>query len=175
MKLASKGIIAVFKDSLDRIDAPIFAFEPRFDVIITTNQVWALNQKAFESLFKDSEAVLAKTSEWVESLSGHLPIEGGSKVYLADRLKKNSVLRNKVLSVLRKPHISGLKTEDIEAAIERHSLSPQILNAYGQFVFDSSTERDILQLLNEDLFTGEFSGSAYAASKKATRSGDGGS
>ena len=165
MKLASKGIIAVFKDSLDRIDAPIFAFEPRFDVIITTNQVWALNQKAFESLFKDSEAVLAKTSEWVESLSGHL----------ADRLKKNSVLRNKVLSVLRKPHISGLKTEDIEAAIERHSLSPQILNAYGQFVFDSSTERDILQLLNEDLFTGEFSGSAYAASKKATRSGDGGS
>jgi hypothetical protein len=39
----------------------------------------------------------------------------------------------------------------------------------GELIFDRETERDLLNLLNEDLFTGDFSGDRYAASRKARR------
>jgi hypothetical protein len=36
-------------------------------------------------------------------------------------------------------------------------------------VFNKDTERDLLLLLNEDLWAGDFSGQQYAAARKARR------
>ncbi len=48
---------------------PILAFDSTFDVILLGNSVWIVNQANFEDLFKESEAVLARTSEWVDQLN----------------------------------------------------------------------------------------------------------
>ena len=69
VSLAAKGVVAVFDDTLTRVTQPILAFDSTFDVILLGSSVWILNQKNFEGLFKESEAVLARTSEWVDQLS----------------------------------------------------------------------------------------------------------
>ena len=75
---------------------PILAFDSAFDVILLGSSVWVLNQKNFEGLFKESEAVLARTWEWVDHLNQVLPISAESKEWLATRLRQNSVMRRKV-------------------------------------------------------------------------------
>ncbi|MFC4070717.1 Kiwa anti-phage protein KwaB-like domain-containing protein [Actinoplanes subglobosus] len=171
VQLATKGLVAVLSSALTRVENPIFAFRPEFDVVISPSGVFALNQKSFEALFKDSEPVLAKTSQWVEELSAVLPVESASKAYLADRLKANVHLRRKVQAILKKPHLHRLTTVDLVSAMQKHDLEPSDLIQNEELVFSSSTEREILQLLNEDLFKGDFSGDRYAASKKSPRPG----
>ncbi|MEU8082241.1 Kiwa anti-phage protein KwaB-like domain-containing protein [Micromonospora sp. NPDC049101] len=170
IKLGDKSLVAFLRESLDKVTEPIFAFDRFFDVIIAPDgAVTVLNQKGFNALFKDTEVVLAKTSEWVEELSGVLPIEAGSKVYLAEQLRKNSILRNKIQAILRKPHLMKLTPDALVEKMKNHDLEPDLLLDDGELVFNAQTKTDLLLLLNEDLFKGDFSGDSYAASKKAAR------
>ena len=82
VSLTSKGVIAIFDQTLTRVTHPILAFDSTFDVILRGSSVWILNQKNFEALFKESEAVLSQTSEWVEKLGHNLPITADSKAWL---------------------------------------------------------------------------------------------
>ena len=74
VKLATKSLVAIFDQTLTRVTDPILAFDQNFDVIIRGEGVWVLNQRNFEGLFKETEAVLAKTAKWAEELAQSLPI-----------------------------------------------------------------------------------------------------
>jgi hypothetical protein len=50
-----------------------------------------------------------------------------------------------------------------------HGLAADNLMKDGSLVFNKDTERDLLLFLNEDLWTGDFSGDEYAAARKARR------
>ena len=68
VSLAGKGVVAVFDDALTRVTRPILAFDSTFDVVLLGSSVWILNQKNFEALFKESEAVLpARRNGWTSS------------------------------------------------------------------------------------------------------------
>jgi hypothetical protein len=167
VSLASKGLVAVFDDTLTRVTQPILAFDDEFDLLLYSNEVWIFNQAHFERLFKESDAVLALTAKWVDDLSQFLPIAAGGKDYLAARLRQNSVLRRKVQSILRSDYLSKLSTDVLIESMRKHSLDPSKLLADGELVFTKETEADTLYLLNEDLWTGDFSGDQYAAARKA--------
>src|SRR5262249_55280359 len=137
--------------------------------IITPGDVWILDQRNFELLFKESEAVLAKAPEWVEQLSRALPIVEEGKEWLASRLKQNSVLRRKVHGILRSSYLAKLTPEIMQYRMIGHGLDPGKLMQDGQLVFNKDTENDILLFLNEDLWTGDFSGEEYAAMRKTRR------
>jgi hypothetical protein len=169
VKLGDKGLVGIFDDTLTRVTNPVFAFSPSFDVAITFEGVWALDQKNFEGLFKESEAVLAKTGEWIEALSTALPIADEGKEEFGLRLRQNSLLRRKIQSVLRSPHLSTLTVAKLKRRMISRGLDPSRLVSDGKLIFNRETERDLLQLLNEDLFTGDFSGEQYAAGRKAKR------
>jgi hypothetical protein len=167
--LATKSVIAVFDQTLTRITSPILAFDSIFDLILIGNSVWILNQKNFEALFKESEAVLAHTSEWVEQLNQALPIADDGKEWLGSRLRQNSVMRRKVQSILRSPYLSMLTAEQLSSRMVQHGLIPDNLMRDGELVFNKDTEKEMLLFLNEDLWTGDFSGEQYAATKKSRR------
>lgn len=175
VQLARKGLVGgIFDDTLTRIESPILAFDRYFDVIIGPSDVFILNQKGFEALFKESEAVLAKTNEWVEQLSECLPLADGSKEWLSGRLRSNSLLRRKVLSVLKRPYVTKLSMDVLRQKMSERNLDATELIVDGQVVLNGDVkgaEKDLLQLLNEDLWTGDFSGEQYAASRKSRRSG----
>ena len=169
VSLAGKGVVAVFDDTLTRVTRPILAFDSTFDVILLGGSVWILNQNNFEGLFKESEAVLARTSEWVDQFSQVVPIAGDGKEWLADRLRQNSVMRRKVHSILRSDYLPKLTPDILRAKMSAHGLLPDDLMKDDALIFNKDTEKDLLLFLNEDLWTGDFSGGQYAAARKARR------
>lgn len=170
VSLATKSVVAIFDQTLTRVTQPILAFDSSFDIILHGSAVWILNQRNFEALFKESEAVLAHTSEWVDQLNMVLPIADDGKEWLAGRLRHNSsVMRRKIQSILRSPYLSTLTAEVLSQKMLDHGLIPETLIKDGALIFNRDTEKDMLLFLNEDLWTGDFSGEQYAATKKARR------
>ncbi|GAA4502339.1 hypothetical protein GCM10023191_053740 [Actinoallomurus oryzae] len=169
VQLAKKNLVTVFDQTLVRIERPLLAFDQFYDVIIYPNKVYVLNQKNFEALFKESEAVLAKTSEWASSLSQALPLSDQSVEWVAKRLRETSVMRRRVQSILKSDYLRHLTPDTLRAKMQERGLDPQELIEDGNLVINKETEKDVLLLLNEDLWTGDFSGEQYAASRKAKR------
>jgi hypothetical protein len=165
--LATKGLVAIFNDTLYRVEQPIFAFDNSFDVILSADEVLILSQRNFEALFKESEAVLAKTEKWAEELGRHVPISADAQVWLAGRLRQNSVMRRKVESVLRSKYLDKLTIDELRRRMPEHGLDPDELISAGKLVINKDTEKSVLLLLNEDLWTGDFSGSKYASARKS--------
>jgi hypothetical protein len=169
VSLAGKSVVALFDRTLTRVTRPVLAFDSTFDLVLHGDSVWILNQNNFESIFRESEMVLAHTSEWVDQLHQVLPIEAGSKDWLATRLRQNSVLRRKIQSILRSSYLPILTAEMLRERMIDHGLAPERLMRDDALVFDRDTEKEILLILNEDLWTGDFSGDQYAAARKARR------
>lgn len=167
VSLASKGLVAIFDNALTRVTQPVLAFDERFDLVLYAGEAWIFNQRHFEILFRESEAVLAQTGQWVENLGQVLPISEEGKQWLAARLRQNSVMRRKVQSILRSSYLTKLTPELLASKMTEHKLDPDKLIAGGLLVFNKETENDMLLLLNEDLWTGDFSGDLYAAARKA--------
>jgi hypothetical protein len=165
VKLASK-MVAIFDRTLTHVTDPILAFEDNFDVVLYANEAWIFNQSHFEALFKESDAVLAQTAKWAKDLAAVLPIAEGGTAYLADRLRLNSVMRRKVQSILRSDYLPRLTPDTLVKSMITHGLDPGKLMTNDELIFSKDTERDVLLLLNEDLWTGDFSGEQYAAARK---------
>ncbi|MCX4097663.1 Kiwa anti-phage protein KwaB-like domain-containing protein [Nocardia sp. alder85J] len=169
VQLAKKSLVALFDQTLTRVEKPLLAFDTFYDVIIRPSQVHILHQKNFETLFKESEAVLAKTSEWAESLGKALPISAESVEWLSNRLRQTSVMRRRVQSILKSEYLHQLTDDVLREKMESRGLDPEKLMDGNQLILNKDTERDVLLLLNEDLWTGDFSGEQYAATRKARR------
>jgi hypothetical protein len=167
VSLASKGLVAIFDNTLTRVTQPVLAFDERFDLVLYAGEAWIFNQHHFEILFRESEAVLAQTGHWVENLGMVLPMSEDGKQWLVARLRQNSVMRRKVQSILRSSYLTKLTPELLASKMAEHKLDPDKLIAGGVLVFNKETEKDMLLLLNEDLWTGDFSGDLYAAARKA--------
>ena len=56
-------------NTLDRVTSLFFAFDRRYDAVITSTDVYILDKNAFEGLFKESNAVLAKTTDWIKEVA----------------------------------------------------------------------------------------------------------
>lgn len=167
VKLASKGLIAIFDQTLTRVTEPILAFDSSFDLMLYSDEVWIFDQRNFEALFKESAAVLAQTAEWVDRLAQALPITEEGKQWLAARLRQNSIMRRKVQSILRSSYLPMLTPEILTRKMVEHGLDPARLIINGVLIFNKDTETEMLRLLNEDLWAGDFSGEQYAATRKA--------
>jgi hypothetical protein len=101
VKVAKRGFYALLDQTLTKVENPLLSFDNRFDVVISPGDVHILDQKNFEALFKESEAVLAKTAEWADELNNSVPLSDDSRGWLAKRLRSNSVMRRRVRSILK--------------------------------------------------------------------------
>ncbi len=78
-------------------------------------------------------------------------------------------MRRKVHSITTSSYLPMLTPEILAKKMEEHNLDTGKLLMDGKLVFTSETESDMLLLLNEDLWTGDFSGDQYAAIKDKER------
>jgi hypothetical protein len=169
VQLAKKSLVAVFDDTLMRVVKPLLAFDESYDVIISSSSVLILDQKNFEGIFKESEAVLARTSEWAHELSEALPMSTESEDWLSEQLRKNVFMRRRVQSILKSEYLAKLTPEFLRAKMIENDLEPEKLMNDDGLIIAKETAREILLLLNEDLWTGDFSGQQYAATNKSRR------
>lgn len=171
VRLGTKSVLATLvTGALTRLETPLFAFEDTFDVIVTDSEVFALSQKRFEMLFRDSETVLARAADWVDALAEPLPITPDSRDALLDAVRSNSVYRRKMHSILARGHLADLTPTAIKTKMTEHGLDADRLMPGDELDFTSGNTREILQLLNEDFFTGDFTDAQYAAGSKRARS-----
>ena len=169
VSLATKSMVAVFDDGLRKVEEPILAFDERYDMIVYPGMVHILNQRNFEALFRESDAVLAKVGEWVKGLRKSLPMSQESADWLTARLRKNSVMRRRVRSVLASDYFPTLTVEVLREKIIEQGWNVGRLMDESGLIVTSETENDIIPLLNEDLWVGAFSGNRYSATRKARR------
>lgn len=171
VSLATKSVVArLFDGTLDRVSEPLLAFDNRYDAILTSTTVYVLDKNRFEGMFRDSAAVLAKAADWVDELATDLPITAGSKDELVGALERNSHYRSKVHAILRRPHVKTLTVEVLAERMEAHGLDVNTLMPGGSLDFRSENIKPLLQLLNDDLFEGDFSKEQFAAGSKRRRS-----
>ena len=169
IQLAKKSLRAQFVHGrLDELESPLFAFDNRYDVIITGQTVFVLDKKAFEGLFKNSDAVLAKTGEWIKDVAAVLPFAEGSAAELETILRRNSVLRNKFLAVKERPYLHRITPDTLRSEMAKYGFDPAELMDGDSLKVTGKNAKDVLRLLNEDLFSGGFSQQHYAASGKRT-------
>lgn len=169
IQLAKKSLLAAMVHGrLDELESPLFAFDNRYDVIVTDAQVFVLDKRAFEGLFKNSHAVLAKTSDWINDVAAVIPFADGSADELDTILKRNSVLRNKFLAVRSRPYLTTITPDALRAEMTKYGLDPAELMDGDSLKVTGQNAKDVLRLLNEDLFSGGFSRQHYAASTKRT-------
>ena len=167
IQLAKKSVVAfLVNNNLDRVETPIFAFDDRYDAVIAKDRVYVLNKDAFEGLFKESQAVLGKADEWVKEVVDAIPMTIGSAQALEDTLKRNQFLRKKFFAIKQRPHIMSMTPDALRDEIQRHGYDLGELMDGDDLKVTEKNVKIVLQLLNEDLFSGGFSQERYAAGSK---------
>ena len=167
IQLAKKSLVATLvHGSLDELESPLFAFENRYDVIITRQTAYVLDKRAFEGLFKNSPAVLSKTSDWIQDVASVLSFSDGSVEKLDTILRRNSILRNKFLAVKERAYLRTITPDALRGEMAKYGLEPAQLMDGDSLKVTEQNAKDVLRLLNEDLFSGGFSQQRYAASTK---------
>jgi hypothetical protein len=167
VRLASKRLFSSLMDGpLTELDAPVLAFDEFIDVVIEADRVIVLNPKGFESLFRDSATVLAAVPQWVDELRGYVNFSDESRELLLDAVGRNSLHRNKLLAILDSAYASQLTPKIIRKRMKRHGLDHEELLDGDTLRLTQASLGDVLKLLNEDLYRGDFSDEHFAASGK---------
>jgi len=167
VQLASKPLVAgLIDDALATMSEPLLAFDEHFDVVITPDELYILDHSDFEGLFKESDAVLALTKTWAEKITSTIPSTPGSAEALEKVLRRNGVIRKKVTSIIRRPYFDALDPKLVAKRLGEHGMKKSSYMKDGKLDFTEETIQDLVRFLNEDLFSGDFSGERFAASGK---------
>lgn len=161
---------AVFGDGLRRLDEPIFVFDSRFDMVLTEDGIAALNQSAFAQIFRDLSVMTDRLPVYVEHITSELPMaDDGATRFLA-KCVQNSRVANRARSIFERGHLKDVTMAEVKTEIKKQKLDESKLIKDGQLIFDDSDPYTLLKLLNEDLFIGGLSSTAYEAGSKSARS-----
>lgn len=171
-KVARSGRLsaALGADGLTVIADPLFQLDDHFDLVLTPMGIVALNQQVFEALFRvlPEEAV----PEWINDVAAALPLADGADEALRAACVRNSRLRRKLQSIVERGHLASVTTEGIRRHLKTLGLAEEdYLDDKGKLTFDSARPREMLDLLNEDLFCGGLSGERFRIDRKSRDAG----
>lgn len=160
----------VFGDDLRKLEEPVFVFDSTFDMVSTPQGVAALNQPAFERIFRDISVMTGRLPDYVEHITSKLPMaDDGAARFLA-KCAQNSRVANRARAIYERGHLEEVTIGEIKKEIKRQNLDASKLIKGEELVFDDADPYTLLKLLNEDLFIGGLSKTPYAADRKSARS-----
>jgi hypothetical protein len=153
------------------IDEPLFAFDGSIDAIVEGDRIFVLNQKNFESLFRDSEVIRERAQLWVEDLLRPFPVSGTSIEYLKARASSGLRVRQRVLAIIRLPHMANMTAARFQAALQHEEIPLEDYFQGDELVVTAENEDDFLKILSEYLYRGYFSGRRMEADGARPRAG----
>lgn len=168
VKFAGKAIRGILTDSFDRVTEPILVFDDKYDFVIYPSEIVVLQPSAFERITNTPEAAAAASRRLTEGLKSQIPIHPEGLQALTRQLGRNSFLRRKAVSVSSKTHLASLTIDRVAEVLESHDLEPSEFVFEEQLMFTDENVKNLLSVLNEDVFSGDFSGIEYAAARKST-------
>lgn len=163
-------LVTVFTDMLNKVDSPLFTFDDGMDVVVDpTRGAAILGLSAFELLFRSSPEMLARTPEYVAEIADSLPISAASMQTLVDAAGTNVSINRRLRAIVERGHLQFVSMRQIEDEMKRHGIDPRDFIVDGKLTFDKAQSRDILKLLNEDLFRGGLTNQDFQVDRKSPR------
>jgi hypothetical protein len=163
-------IFSILGDSLDRLEDPIFAFDDRFDLVLTSEGLVVFNTVGFEQLFRDVSALQVAVPKWIGEVTLNLPLGDASRTQLEQLAATSTRARRRLRSIYERGYLSKVGIAALRREMRRQGLNPADFITSGKIVVDREGAQALLEVLNEDLFTGGLSGTAYRVDPKSTRS-----
>jgi len=145
------------------------ALDRTIDCLSSPTGVFILSSAgAFESIFDHAEVIVSFLEGHADDLST-LGLVDDTEPLLA-LCMSDPYKRKKLFKVLRRPGLlKSLKPEDVAAAAKRRKLDLEF-DTGGQAIIDTPRRaREYLKLLDEDFFSGEWTGQEYGAHSKEAR------
>lgn len=165
-----RRLVALFTKDLTKIQDPLFSFDEFVDMVIDPeNGVAILNLGAFELLFRSSPEMIAKIPEYVGDIASVLPMHADAMSTLAEIAERNNSVRRRLQAIVARGHLSSVTMSDIRSELSQNDLDPDRFVKNDQLTFDKAEAKDILKLLNEDLFRGGLSNEAFQVERKSPR------
>lgn len=168
VKFPSKSLRGYLTDSFNLLKDPILSFDEHFDFLIREEEIIIFNPNSFERITNSPEGAALASQRLVAALSGALSINEDSKMALTTFLGKNTYSRRKALSVCNKAYLKSLDVGRISGKLQKHGLKPANFLDGSDLVFTQENCKQYLELLNDDVFHGDFSGEDYAAARKSS-------
>lgn len=78
-------LITTFGERLKKVEEPVLILDESFDLVVTPEGIAALNQRAFEMLFRDASSMQGRYPAYVAAITASLPIAGDGAAVLAER------------------------------------------------------------------------------------------
>jgi hypothetical protein len=167
---SSGRLLSVYRQVLEKVEAPIFGFDDLVDLVIHDDTMYVLSQTAFAALFRENETLVAQVPAWIGDVSRHVPITGDGVERLRHRALRDSRVRTRLEAIARRGHLVGVTPEQLRFAMAEHDLDAgRLLDANGQLVLEDEDVPLVLQFLNEDLFVGPLSNASFRADRKHAR------
>jgi hypothetical protein len=167
--LRRKRILRWVEEQLTELDDPVLAFDPeRVDLIWSLPDAMViLDLAVFEFLLRDAPEVIAKVPTKVAQLASAIPFGPGSADALTQASVADTRLRRRLLAITERGHLVGKNIDDLRRAFRHYGYSvPDFVDSSGLIV-TADTAATVLQVLNEDILRGEFSGERFAAERKS--------
>lgn len=160
---------ALLGNTLAEVDRPVFTLDPEFDMIVGKDGVIALDQNAFELLFHETDAVLARIPDWVSGIADHMPLAGDGAEVLAEKARSNSRLRRRLRAINDRGHLQDVDIATVRNHIRAVGLDEESLISDDELIVDEADPMTLLYLLNEDFFTGGLTTTGFRSERKSAR------
>ncbi|MDP9232193.1 MAG: hypothetical protein M3O73_05420 [Actinomycetota bacterium] len=113
--------------------------------------------------------MLEAIPQWVGAIADHLPLAGEGAAVLEEKAMKSSRLRRRLRSIYERGHFADVDIERVRAHVRELGLEEADFIAGNELVVDEADPMTLLDLLNEDLFTGGMSELGFRRDRKSPR------
>lgn len=163
-------ILTSFREGLRHITDPILIFEPAFHMVVTSGGIAVLNKDAFDKVFRDIDQMRARVPVWADHVAEALPLTTQSSGYIRDVCMRNSRVAAKARALFE----SGVLTKKLTVKALQDEMRQQNLDVDrmvqgNKLVIEESDVPTLLKLLDESLWRGWITATAWEAGSKSKR------
>lgn len=159
-------------DTLVNVSEPLFQFATSFDIIALTSTFAVSDQRAFELLFRDINAMRSRYPVWAKGLAKALSLSTAQRDILAQQCSISPAVASQVRRLYERKRRIKTTAADLAGAM----LTQQV-DTYGCLDGDEWALQtlqpaqlvDVLKFVNEDFYLGPLSSDPYEAVGKIDR------
>lgn len=161
--------VSVLGDRLARVEGAVFQFDDTVDLVVTQADVFVLSMTVYELLFRETEPLTARIPAYVSTIAASLPLAPDADAGLQALAAKSSRLRSRLRTLATRGYLPHVTIDALAESARRQGIDPGRLIRDNQLILDDDDPHLLLQVLNEDLYTGDLSMIQYAVDRKAAR------
>jgi hypothetical protein len=163
-----KRLLFAYGDRLTRVTEPLLSLDTTFDLVVTPDGIAVINQDQFERLFRDASALVERYPVWAESFTT-LGLDAAQETALVAKCRTDSRVASRLREIYESGHLAAGKVTatQVLSRADKIGLGRDRFMSNGKLSFDGPDTSLLLRLLNEDIWTGDFSNRIYVAGSKA--------